>query len=646
MAPKPDQKPLRAYVKDWHAALVEDFEVARLTSVVALRVLEEQERFADGLSKILDHDEPKQKTHGLSAFKRAAAGVQSQQSKRRQGLASGAALGDWLEEKRTLEMDFEVVRQNHPGVFTQSGRKEFMSLITMDTAKILYDVPQQQKPRLDQPRWNEWSCYVEQLNSAPLPAVTRAAMASEEGKEDPPEGIVLRRHSIRKRTGRREAVTMDRASGGVAAVKQTVRGGGTPGFGTKLQPTAPQPWPAAVRKRVTKPPLSCPPLLAPVRRIGEPADAAEVERQAPRQFMRHCEEVGIVPTPIGLFLDRSQSELLLHHMGVRDRDIEAVAAVLPTFASRLDAVDVRENSLTDSGMVTLLDTLHAFGATLTSLRIGGNVNLGLRSSSALVSLLPKVSKLAYLDVEGVAIPENAYLAFSEALSNRQSLRHLNLCRTGLGRGSATFAAEVIGDLISPGCCEYLTHLDLSWNLINGAGAKALAEAVGVHQKLETLHLAHVGHSEKYGWCCCEPRVAGCRKPSCRGNVQYPCLHWLLESLASTAGLQHLDLSANRLNQQSAAVLEAALLTNTTLRSLNLSENSLGEEGMRSVMRGMATEKSSVGRVDMRGCGDAARPGPDYHCLAPVDFSGRFEADLGTVYGRAVARLRHPGSDLG
>jgi len=93
-----------------------------------------------------------------------------------------------------------------------------------------------------------------------------------------------------------------------------------------------------------------------------------------------------------------------------------------------------------------------------------------------------------------------------------------------------------------------------------------------------------------------------------------------------------------LNQQSAAILEAALLSNTTLRSINLSENSLGEEGMRSVLRGMATEKSSVGRVDMQGCGDAARPGPDYHCLAPLDFTGRFEADLGTVYGRAVARL--------
>jgi len=114
----------------------------------------------------------------------------------------------------------------------------------------------------------------------------------------------------------------------------------------------------------------------------------------------------------------------------------------------------------------------------------------------------------------------------------------------------------------------------------------------------------------------------------------------LEWLASNSGLQHLDLSLNRIDFRGALVIEDALQRHKKLSRLNMSHNPLGILGMRSMLRLLSVKQSAFIYFDCEGCNCEQEKFmlKFDQVFRAMDPGGPYELDFCKPYHRALLRM--------
>ena len=122
--------------------------------------------------------------------------------------------------------------------------------------------------------------------------------------------------------------------------------------------------------------------------------------------------------------------------------------------------------------------------------------------------------------------------------------------------------------------------------------------------------------------------------------------FLLEHLRDNRSLQYLNIGGNYLDFKAALVLEDSLEYNGHLRELDVSNNSLGHAGMRSLLRLLARDTSQLQSVIYENCAKGivvnARNDMVFRASRP---HGRYELDLARPYDRSLLRMLYKTLEL-
>eukprot|EP00439_Symbiodinium_sp_Y106_P067810 s1963_g11.t1 len=176
-------------------------------------------------------------------------------------------------------------------------------------------------------------------------------------------------------------------------------------------------------------------------------------------------------------------------------------------------------------------------------------------------------------------------------------------------------------------CPRLQKLDLSWNCLDTPALQQLGQSLSKHRGPEKLSLA------------------GCSGRSATSDL--PIEHFL-ELLSQNGTLKHLDLSLNHMDYRAALILEDAL-ESAPLRSLDLSENPLGQVGLRNGKIDLLFDRlqSKLRFIDLAGCtAGAVQPGPDGNQLFNyINPSGLYDLDLSRPYHRSLLRMLYKKCEL-
>ncbi|CAE8585831.1 unnamed protein product [Polarella glacialis] len=312
-------------------------------------------------------------------------------------------------------------------------------------------------------------------------------------------------------------------------------------------------------------------------------------------------------------------------------DLAAVAAMIPRL-DRLETVDLSgcDGIVMDDGVLTsLLRRLHGFpaGPTLKQLCLAGCRGAGREVVVEVVSLLKSPTgcrQLLSLDLNAIAVPGSLATALCEAARAHPTLRSVSLASTRLGSDAASRRAitELLG-------AAKLESLDLSWNCFPLEVFQSIGEAVNKSLTLQHLRLSN---------------CTGCR--AALGEA--PCTSFLEKIAGGASALKTLDLSANLLNSAGALVLEDALERHAGLQELNVSQNSLGTTGLRSILRLLGSDSCGLQSIDCSDCASCgeeqggseggstllAGSGSHFNAANPC---GRYELDFSRSCDRAALR---------
>ncbi|OLP80408.1 hypothetical protein AK812_SmicGene39185 [Symbiodinium microadriaticum] len=209
-----------------------------------------------------------------------------------------------------------------------------------------------------------------------------------------------------------------------------------------------------------------------------------------------------------------------------------------------------------------------------------------RGTGILVRLLSRsaFNKLVQLDVSEVPLHRKSFQGLAEAIAHHPTMLDVNLANTGW--------------LMS---CPRLQKLDLSWNCLDTPALQQLGQSLSKHR----------GGPEKLS-------LAGCSGRSATSS-DLPIEHFL-ELLSQNGTLKHLDLSLNHMDYRAALILEDAL-ESAPLRSLDLSENPLGQAALHR-------------------CGPA-----EYLEIAVQQQGGLYDLDLSRPYHRSLLRMLYKKCEL-
>merc|ERR550534_2173708 len=231
-------------------------------------------------------------------------------------------------------------------------------------------------------------------------------------------------------------------------------------------------------------------------------------------------------------------------------------------------VNISNNTLiTDWGTCGLLKRLRS---SLEQLNCAGCLKLGPESSALITK---KVStewqRLRALNLASVKVARNALL-LSKAVALHPSIQDLNLSNISLPKYMATDVALTLLE-------STLTSVDLGWNSLPPKCFETLGDCLP-NSSILYLSLANsVGAT---------PTV---------GN---PCT-FFLRALGLVDNLVSLDIGSNRLDAFSIVVLEDAIASQSSsnsLLSIDLSNNPLGAQGLRSVLRSFALPSCSLRKL--------------------------------------------------
>jgi len=355
-------------------------------------------------------------------------------------------------------------------------------------------------------------------------------------------------------------------------------------------------------------------------------------------YLRRCELAGLVPCQVAWRDFYSDVGIVdVKNRALSDADIQAVVETAVQCAEDgqiLKVLDLSGNSLSDSGLgqvTKLLAECPAVCKHLGSISLAQNSLLRMRSPDVLSGLsgaLKALPALTMLDLSGVKLQGQTASTLAAGLRDCRLLRQLRLADCGLGRHDQAECVAI--SALLGGECAVIESADFAGNFFGRAGFAAIGAAMR-KTKLRELSFANNGGGR---WAESDVRIG-------RGNgreqpTSFHPAQLLLEGLQFNMTLEKLDLSGCEIGPDTAFVLEDAFHQHTQIKTLLLSENPLGDDGLRCVLRLLINSRSAVSTCNICGnrSSDARAHQVKYRSAQP---GGTYSLNLKYPHERAILR---------
>jgi hypothetical protein len=296
-------------------------------------------------------------------------------------------------------------------------------------------------------------------------------------------------------------------------------------------------------------------------------DAGPSPAQA--KYLERCETQKMIAETVTIDEDPANGHRSVDksHMALGDRQAKTMCHLLED----IDSLNLKGNHITDKGMEHIIRHLDV--RRVKQLDLGCNpLSKTIRATGfipELTSLILESSVLQYLSLAGTNVGDDAVLKIAHALSNSPSVTRVSLRRCGI-RGKQT--ASMVAVMMQR--AGLLHTLDLSWNMLTGESAAAVASALEcgeVASNLKTLDLSFNAFGSETGADAVGP---------------------LARALAQNKYLTHLNLSGNNFTPAAVQTLGKALDSNHTLLGLHIDGECTQVDGC-GVLRGHQRKKEDA-----------------------------------------------------
>lgn len=313
-----------------------------------------------------------------------------------------------------------------------------------------------------------------------------------------------------------------------------------------------------------------------------------------------CLRDGAPPEPT-FIRHGNDASLNLAYYGVGSERVTSLVGGLGRLP-HVDAVDMRDNRLSDSASAKVVEGIIANGKVI-KCDLSQNA-IGPTASEALSRLLAlRPATLVELSLNDCKIGDRALRLLSVGLAESScSVIHLDLSHNNI---NSTGAAALGSALLTN---STLQSLNCEWNVIQGAGAAAFADALAENHCLNRLNLA---------W----------------NRFAQTGTDHISRAIRKNTHLQRLDLSYNGIPESAAVVLASGLRHNIGLRSLRLDGNSIRKAGARALQRADAV-RPAIHALElwMERCDLSPSSAQVFD---PENPSGEYELEMSKEYDRAI-----------
>ncbi|XP_047678043.1 uncharacterized protein LOC113634383 isoform X13 [Tachysurus fulvidraco] len=315
------------------------------------------------------------------------------------------------------------------------------------------------------------------------------------------------------------------------------------------------------------------------------------------------QDSGVTQLSAGLKHQHCKLEILrLKTCDLMEESCSALAEVLSSEYSHLRELDLSNNSLQDSGVTQISAGLKHQHCNLEILRLN-TCSITDGSSSALAEVLSsEYSHLRELDLSNNSLQDSGVTQLSAGLKNPQSaLTILRLMDNNIREEGYTVLSEALKSY-------HLIELDLRGNDPGASGVKRLTDLLQDPDcKLNTLRLLKSSAAQE--GCDFLSRVLGVNpllqrelnvSEKISGDSQVKQLSALLED--SHCRPERLKLYKCSLTEDDCTAVVAALRTNPShLKELDLSDNTIGDTGVKQLCDLLKTSNCSLEKLKINNC---------------------------------------------
>jgi hypothetical protein len=281
-------------------------------------------------------------------------------------------------------------------------------------------------------------------------------------------------------------------------------------------------------------------------------------------FILGCIEQNIPPRAVALLRKHISSKLNVAHMGLGDK-VGILLSKSLTLMPVVTSLVLTNNNFTDTGLTAIILSLVGMPL-LTELDISAN-KMGENAASALSSYLGSDScRLKKLLISDTDVDDYECANFIDSLSQSNVLyilEELDLSKNKLGKEENLNAVRP--ELVTGGesMAKFLSNpktiikkLNLHWNMIRMEGAVALCGSVRTNTSLISLNISYNSIAREGAMVLADAL------------------------LSKECAVQELDISNNNIDGIGCFCIAVACMNNTTIRTIKLDENPIGELGGR------------------------------------------------------------------
>ena len=330
-----------------------------------------------------------------------------------------------------------------------------------------------------------------------------------------------------------------------------------------------------------------------------------------KAYSAKCEQMGIIP--VSYFIDKAHLQVVsLKHHGIRSKGAAALAECLRINAEITD-LDLSDNFIGEEGGSFLADALIT-NSTVEKLNLAGN-KLCRVGGIAIADMIETNHIISTLNLSGNGLTDAVAATLGTILASSSSVKWLDISRNEFTDKSG----ETIANMFQHN--TDLLYVNISWNKFGSKASGLIADSLAHNAFLEELDFSWNGVGDEGG------------------------KHWA-EGFPSMR-MKRLNLSHTRLGEAAAVALAAKLGSNTSMESLDLSDNPIGIEGIMALVEGLKTNKLLKGNVFLDRC-ECSMLDVSCRILPPDAPFGHYELDMTKSYNQLtferVKQLIHTNED--
>lgn len=311
---------------------------------------------------------------------------------------------------------------------------------------------------------------------------------------------------------------------------------------------------------------------------------AKPPNSARRVFLDCCYNSQTLPMPLLIAREAAANKQLdLNHYKMDDQLAVNFAAALPQLLAQgvqIESLLLGHNPIGVKGCIAVAGALgsclHLRRLDLSGCDLSDNRDAQTNPTSVLGETLKNHPTIEALAVAKTRLSDRAATGLLHNFEAHRTLNELDMSGNSLGSAGLEFAtamAEFITNRPEPDF-PALRKLSLGWNALRGAAAEVLAAALGSSDaRVERLSLA---------W-----NNLGATGGAALGSA-----------LRTNTELLWLDLTHTELEERATMVIADAAKENTTLQTLLLNDNPIGQLGGRAILRAMISRREDKSRVQM------------------------------------------------